>query len=290
MEKITKKRNVGEYFKNGDWSDYWRTAISYAPAHKILIRGYPLPEICGNLTFAETLYLTLRGEIPDEKTSKMLDALLCCVIDHQFITATTVAGRYIASANPDSIVPGIAGSILTAGRNTWSPQESAKLINDAYDMMHREGLSIEETAKKVAQSYYEGKITLPGLGHPTHKKFDPRAERLRELSQLYGLWKEKSQLYGAIHRAYCEISGRNIAINADGMMACVMNELGLEPNEMVGIAILAYMPGIIAHVIEEIKDGVPLRVIPEALGSKYVGPAERHLPQEKMKIKTNVPT
>lgn len=282
------KRNVGQYFKSGDWSDYWQSAISYAPAHKILIRGYPLPEICGNLTYAETLYLTLKGEIPDEKTAKMLDAVLCSVIDHQFISATSCAARYIASANPDSIGPGLAGAILTAGRNTWSPQEACNLINSSYEMMQKEGLSVKETALRVVKDYTENKKIIPGLGHPTHKDFDPRAERLRELAKEYGFWGEKSQLYQTIYDTYREVTGRRIALNADGMMASVMNEMELDVNEMVGVAILAYMPGIIAHVIEEIRDGVPLRVIPEALGAKYTGPEERHLPDDKMKIKTNV--
>ncbi|TAK29612.1 MAG: citryl-CoA lyase [Chloroflexota bacterium] len=283
-----KKRNVGQYLKSNDWSDYWRTEISQAPAHRILIRGYPLPEICGNLTFAETLYLTLKGELPTPTVAKMLDAVLCCVIDHQFITSTVVTGRFIASAFPDSPVPGIAGSILTAGRNTWSPQESANLINESYDRMKAEGLTIEQMAERVAGEYAEQRKQMPGMGHPTHKEFDPRAARLIELAKDNDYWGEKSQLYAAIHEAYNRITGRNLCLNADGAMACVMNEMGLKPMEMVGVAVLAYMPGIIAHVIEEIEDGVPLRIIPEELGSKYIGPEFRHLPADRLKNPTNV--
>lgn len=290
MENLsTRKRNVGQYFKSGDWSDYWRTSISYAPAHRILVRGYPLPEICGNLTYAETLYLTLKGELPTELQAKMIDALLCCVIDHQFITSTVVAGRFIASAFPDSPVPGIAGSILTAGRNTWSPQESASLIHELYNLMTSRNLTVSETAQIVAKDYWEHRKQVPGLGHPTHKDFDPRAERLRELAAHYGLSGVRSELHEQFIQEYWQISGRKIAINADGMMARVMTEIGLDPMEMVGIAILAYMPGIIAHVLEEIRDGVPLRVIPEELGSKYIGPEFRHLPPEKIGIETKVP-
>ena len=36
-----------------------------------------------------------------------------------------------------------------------------------------------------------------------------------------------------------------------------------------------------AHVIEEIKDGVPLRIIPDALGSRYIGHPERHVPKDR---------
>jgi citrate synthase len=46
---------------------------------------------------------------------------------------------------------------------------------------------------------------------------------------------------------------------------------------MAGIAATAAMPGIVAHVIEEIERGVPLRIVPDELGSVYVGPDERHI-------------
>ncbi|MBI2977085.1 MAG: hypothetical protein HYY33_09055 [Chloroflexi bacterium] len=57
--------------------------------------------------------------------------------------------------------------------------------------------------------------------------------------------------------------------------------MDFDPLEMAGIGALAVLPGVIAHVVEEIRDGVPLRVIPDVLGSKYVGEPERHLPQAR---------
>jgi len=60
------------------------------------------------------------------------------------------------------------------------------------------------------------------------------------------------------------------------MMAAIMNEMGLSPMDMVGINLLSYLPGIIAHVIEEITEGVPLRTIADML-IQYNGEPERHL-------------
>ena len=56
---------------------YWRTKISKVGPGEILIRGYPLEELMGNLSFTEVMFLTLRGELPSESEGKMLDALLC---------------------------------------------------------------------------------------------------------------------------------------------------------------------------------------------------------------------
>lgn len=276
----SKLRQLGKYFKSGDWSDYWRTKISYVAPHKVLIRGYPIEEICENLTYAEMCWLTIRGELPTREQARVMDALLCCMPDHQFIASHTPAARFTASAFPESPIPGIASAILTMGSNTVSPQESAEIILAAYDLMQEEGLTREEAARRVVQQYLAEGRRIPGLGHPTHKEYDMRSQALRKVAEDNGMWGEKCQLYEAIQQAFVKISGKKLPINIDGMMACIMTEMGFDPLEMAGIGAMAVMPGIIAHVVEEIREGVPLRVIPEALGSKYIGQPERHLPAE----------
>ena len=42
----------------------WRTALTCIEPNKILVRGYPLDEIMGRLTFGEAIYLLLMGEVP----------------------------------------------------------------------------------------------------------------------------------------------------------------------------------------------------------------------------------
>jgi citryl-CoA lyase len=275
----SKLRNVGKYYQSGDWSDYWRTKISYVEPHKVLIRGYPIEEICEHLTYAEMCWLTIRGELPSAAEARVMDALLCCMPDHQFVAAHTPAARFTASAFPESPMPGIASAVLTMGSNTVSPQESARLILATVDLMAAEGLGRDEAARRMVAQYLEAGRRVPGLGHPTHKREDMRALALRHVTEAAGLWGDKCQVYEAIHRAFCEVTGKALPINIDGMMAAVMTQLGFDPLEMAGIGALAVLPGVIAHVVEEIREGVPLRVIPDALGSVYIGAPERHLPQ-----------
>ncbi|MCC6190044.1 MAG: citryl-CoA lyase [Anaerolineales bacterium] len=274
-----KLRNVGKYYESGDWSDYWRTAVSFVEPHKVLIRGYPIEEICKHLTYAEMCWLTIRGELPSPAQARVMDALLCCMPDHQFVAAHTPAARFTASAFPESPIPGIASAVLTMGSNTVSPQESARLILATVERMAAEDLSAADAARRMVQEYLEAGRRLPGLGHPTHKREDMRASALRSVTVAAGLWGDKCQVYEAIHDAFCELTGKQLPINIDGMMAAVMTQLGFDPLEMAGIGALAVLPGVIAHVVEEIREGVPLRVIPDALGSVYVGEPERHLPQ-----------
>lgn len=280
-ERWEKKRTVGSYMRSGEWDDYWRQKVSHITDGQILIRGYPLTELIENLSYTEALYLTLKGELPTEKEVRVMNALLCGIVDYQFINSTTPAARFVASAFPESSIPGIAAGVLAMGSYTVSPQDSAALINNAYELMEKGNLTKEETARRVVREYQENKKRIPGLGHPVYSEVDPRAAALCQVAKEAGLWGEKSQLYEAIHDEFVKSTGKLICINIDGMMACVGNEMGFDPLEISAIAALSFMCGIIAHVVEEIKEGVPLRVIPPELGSTYVGPPERHLPAKK---------
>ena len=272
-----KIRNVGRYINEGKWDDYWQTGISHAIEKTCLIRGYPLEEIIENITYTETLYLTLRGELPTKEETRLLNAVLCSIPDHQFVASTVPAARFAASAFPDSPIPGIAAGILTMGSYTVSPQNSADFINESHEMMVSHGLSIEDAAIQIVDECLKSKRRIPGFGHPTYRKVDPRSEALRKVARECGFWGQKSQIYAAVHKEFICVTGKEIPLNIDGMMACVLNEMGFDPLEMAGIAAVSYMCGIIAHVVEEIKEGVPLRIIPPEHGAVYTGPDERHI-------------
>ncbi len=96
-----------------------------------------------------------------------------------------------------------------------------------------------------------------------------------------GGWGEKARLFEAIHAALGRRLGKPLPINLAGMVAAVYCELGFDPVEIEALAAVGYGYAIVAHVVEEIREGVPLRVIPDALGAKYTGPAERHIPDDR---------
>ena len=58
----------------------------------------------------------------------------------------------------------------------------------------------------------------------------------------------------------------------------VLLDIGFKPLHMAGLGIMSFLPGIIAHSVEEITDGVPLRYIPKELGAEYIGEPLRHIP------------
>ena len=255
----------------------WATKISRVLEGKVLIRGYSHEDLIGDRSYAEGVYLTLRGEMPTKAEAKMTDALLNSLLDHGFVAASVLAARYCASGNPQ-LIPATAAGLLTAGSNTISPQHGAQFIEDAYQMMSREGLTLEQTAARVIEQVRARKQRIPGYGHPTHKGDDFRATKLWKVAEECGFIGERTRLYQAIHREFVRVTGKtNMCINVDGALACIMTEMGFRPLQMVSIAALAVLPGILAHVTEEIEEGKILRIVRDE-DNDYLGPPERPLP------------
>ncbi len=262
---------------------YFNTKISKTEPHEIYVRGYPLEELMGNCSFGEVLWLVLQGELPDDKTAKMVDALLCCVVDHQFICSVIPAVRYVASSNPQ-VIPSVVAGILTAGDNQFSPQLTAEFIEKAYQKMVDEKLTRSEAAKAVVAEIRETGKRIPGFGHPTHKNVDPRSTRLLELALKEGFAKDHEQtlLYEEIHQEFQKATGKSICMNIDGRMACLMLEMGLSAKAMVAFPVISYIGAMFAHAIEEIEEGIPLRILPDII-TGYNGVEVRHLPDNKRK-------
>ncbi len=274
-----KRRSVGEFMRSGDWSGYWTTRISRAEQGRILVRGYPLEEVVERLSFIEAMWLLIRGELPTRQQAAIWEAAMKVAMDQQFISSAACAARFVASAHPESPIPGLAAGILAHGSVTGSPRPAAEMIYGAYELMQREDLSRDEAAERTVGAHMGG--LMPGFGHPVHKETEPRAEILRRQVRELGGWGEKAQLFEAMHEALQRRLGRTLPINLAGMIAAVYCELGFDPLEIEALAAVGYGFAITAHVVEEIKEGVPLRIIPDALGAAYDGAPERHIPDNR---------
>ncbi len=274
---VRSSRHVGQYVASGDWSDYWSTAISRAESGKIRVRGYPIEELIEHLSYTESAFLLLRGELPDEREAALFDLALRSGMDQQLINSAACAARYTASAFPDSPVPALASGMLATGSVTGSPQEPAEMLREAIDW----GVSDREGATRAADLWLERRGAVPGLGHPLHKDAEPRAVTLRRLALQRDGWRQHGRLLDAIEDELESRKGRRIPINLAGALGALLADLGLDPLAIGGIGALCYGMGLLAHIVEEIREGVPLRIIPEALGAHYDGPAERPLPGDR---------
>lgn len=244
------------------------TEISEVAHGLVNIRGYSHEEIMRSLTFAQGSFLTMVGRLPTPAETRLVEAILNSLLDHGFVASTISAARYIASGNPE-FVPAVAGGLLAAGRNTLSPEHSAQMISYALSLQEEHGWDLDRVAAEVVDEYHSSGRRIPGLGHPFHKDHDFRATVLFELADELGLSGPGADVYRAIHREFLRQTGKTgIPINIDGCLAAVGYDLGLTTDQTVGFALLAVLPGLMAHASEEIASNSALRWIENG---RYVG-------------------
>lgn len=266
-------RHVGQYVASGNWSDYWTTKISRAEKGRIHVRGYPVEELIEGLTYTQSAFLLLTGELPDAREAALFDLILRSGMDQQFINAAVGAARFTASANPDSAIPALASGLLASGSVTGSPQEPAEMLMEAVSW----GVSVEEAAARAVDLWLERKGAVPGLGHPMHKSAEPRVTAVKRVAQQFDGWREHCQLLDVIEEQLEKRKGKRIPINLAGALGAIAADLRFDLLVIGGLGALSYGVAILAHITEEIREGVPLRIIPDALGAHYAGPPERHL-------------
>lgn len=252
---------------------YFSTSVSEVRDGDVNLRGYSLKEVIGKATYAEGAFLAITGRVPSGAEARLLDAMLNSLLDHGYVASTISAARYVASGNPQ-FIPAVAAGILAAGSNTLSPEHSYKLLERTREL--RAGGTLEEGAELIVTEYTESRRRLPGFGHPTHKVSDFRADVLFALAEEVGVAGESVKQFQAIHDVFVRRTGKtNIPINIDGALAAIGHDLGLSANQTIALAVLSVLPGLMAHVNEEIEQNHPLRYIQDG---EYVGkPMTEHL-------------
>jgi citrate synthase len=241
----------------------WQTSVSRVDDGKVLIRGYDLESLIGGQSFTASCFLLLRARLPTPGEERALDAVLNAVLDYALLKPGTVAARYAVSANP-SMVAGLAAAVLSVGSYTLAPEDTARFALAAHERHLAAGTSLAGTAAAIVADVRARKERIPGIGHPLFEGVDPRAQKLKQVAVAEGLWSERADLFELVHRTFVDTIGKpEIPINDVGMMALVMLELGFTPDEMTGIAVLSTMPGVIAHVSEELASGQRIRTVPD---------------------------
>lgn len=248
---------------SGNGKHYWNTSVSDVEKAEVYVRGYGMGDLIGRLSFSAATYLMIRGNLPTPGEARMMDAILCSVLDYALKKPGTVAARYCVSANP-SMTAGLATAVLSVGEYTLAPDEAGRFIMESFAEASRAGTPDDAAAEAVIDRLRAAGRRMPGLGHPNFRVIDPRAQKLKEIAIAEGAWGPTCDWYEALHLAFKAKAGKpDIVINEVGMMAAILGEMGFSPTEMTGIAILSTVPGVIAHVSEEIQSNVRIRTVPD---------------------------
>jgi citryl-CoA lyase len=160
----------------------------------------------------------------------------------------------------------MAVAVMSVGEYTLAPDHSGRFIIDSYNRLKASGEAMDAFAETFVGEYTASGNRVPGFGHPVFRHLDPRAQRLKQIAQQEGCWGEMGDWYEAVHRAFTTLKQRpEIPINEVGMMAAIQAQMGFTPDEMTGIALISSMPGVVAHISEEIQTKTRIRIMPDSV-------------------------
>ena len=240
----------------------YRTGITTHKDGKPYVQGYDLTKLAGKNSFASTIYLILRGELPDEKAEKMLDAILTISIDHGVEPASVVAARNIYSGG-SPVQAAVAGGILALGEYHGGAIEAAMENFAEYKDKGPEALIADFKAKDKR---------VAGFGHKLYDQ-DPRSVRLIELARELGFAGKYVEIAQGVESEFARAE-KKLPLNIDGIIAALLLEMGFESKVGKGIFIIARIPGLVAHVVEEATREKPVRRLSEE-DVEYDGPGPR---------------
>lgn len=244
----------------------FQTAITHITPDGERIRGYELAELAQQNSFANTIWLLLRGELPTESEAKLFEAILTMAIDHGPGTASGQVTRIVASAKT-SIQAAVAAGLLAMGERHGAALESAaKFFSTNY---------ATNDVTTLVKDLKDKKVRIPGFGHAVLTE-DKRSLFLLSLARelkLHGVHAAFAEKIGAELNA---ISSKPLPLNIDGSMAALLLDLGFSPYALTGVFIIARVPGLVAQATEEMANDVGLRRIPEG-DVEYIGPSPREI-------------
>jgi citrate synthase len=257
----------------------WKTAITKVEPNKLLLRGYRIDELMGKITFAQAVFLTIKGELPGEREAKMIDAMLVSSIDHGVTPPSCQAARMVASTGSPLNAALAAGVLAISKHHGGAIEDSQKVIQEAVRRKREMNKTEEEMATILIKEFKEKNKRLPGFGHRIHTR-DPRTIKLFQIASDLGIAGEHVGMAKAIENAMEQDSGKKLPINVDGAIAALLCEMNFPPELANAFFMLARLPGLVAHVYEEQTRMKPMRFI-SPKDHEYDGISERKLEENK---------
>ena len=262
--------------------DWWKTDIIEMRPGVIRYRGYPVEELIGNVSFAQMIWLMLRGELPDEGQARLLDSVLMSAVDHG-PQAPSIAVARMAATCGVGLNNAMASAVNVLGDVHGGAGEQAMALYGAIAERMQRGQAIERATGDEIDNFLAGQGKfVPGFGHRFHP-VDPRAPRLLELVDKAAADGVVTGEFAAIARQLeREIAGRKgklIPMNIDGATAVIYAELGFPPPLARGLFCLSRSVGILAHAWEQSEQGGRNKgPVPRQYTWTYGGPEKRQVP------------
>jgi citrate synthase len=235
-----------------DVADWWKTSIIDMEPGRIDLRGTPVQDLIGNISFPEMIWLMVAGNRPSTAQAALLEAALVSAVDHG-PQAPSIATARMAITCGVGLNNAMASGINALGDVHGGAGEQAV---ELYDFCLQHIGPVEDALGDWCQK--NGPI-IPGFGHRFHKPVDPRAPRLLSLVDEAVSAGTVNGQYAAIaisiEKTLANKKGTPIPMNIDGATAVIYAELGFAAPLARGLFCLSRSVGILAHAWEQKQQG-----------------------------------
>ncbi|MGF1733928.1 citryl-CoA lyase [Photobacterium satsumensis] len=262
-------------------SDWWKTDIIDMSPGVIRYYGYPIEQLIGNVSFAQMIWLMVRGELPAPSQAKLLDAALMSAVDHG-PQAPSIAIARMAATCGVGLNNAMASAVNVLGDVHGGAGEQAVALYQAIAARCEQGeaLDLAIDAEVAAHKELHGKF-IPGFGHRFHP-VDPRAPALmtlvKQAADAGTVTGQFAEIAMGIENHLFQQKGKRIPMNIDGATAVIYAELGFPAPLARGLFCLSRSVGILAHAWEQNNQGGRNKgPIPRNLLWSYEGPESRDL-------------
>ncbi len=233
-----------------------RTAISTSDAHSITVRGRDLSrELIGRIGFADYFHLLVTGEMPGPAASAVLNATLVAIAEHGLVPSVQ-ASRMTLAAAPDALQGAVAAGILGCGSVILGASETAGRMFVEVDQRAGSDGDLAAAAEAVVRAWREKGQPVPGYGHPLHKERDARVDALFGVAQDNGVRGRFVAIAEAVEAVLPAVIGRDLKLNVSAAIPAVLLDVGYPVTALKGVPILARTAGLIAHLNEELQQGI----------------------------------
>ena len=232
------------------------TGISTSDEHSITVRGHDLStELIGKIAFGDYFHLLVTGERPSPAASAVLNATLVAIAEHGLVPSVQ-ASRMTLAAAPDALQGAVAAGILGCGSVILGASETAgRLFCEVDQRAGAEG-DLSAAAEAVVRQWREQRLPVPGYGHPLHKARDARVDALFGVAQAHGVRGRFVAIAEAVEQVLPEVIGRDLKLNVSAAIPAVLLDVGYPATALKGVPILARTAGLIAHLNEELQQGI----------------------------------
>ncbi|MFC5161652.1 citrate/2-methylcitrate synthase [Nonomuraea angiospora] len=135
---------------------WWATAISDISPGVIRLHGYPVEQLIGRLSFADTIWLMLRGEVPSPGQSALFEAALVSGVDHGPQAPSIAAARMAATCGVGLNTAVATGVGLLGDVHGGAGQECMAVLADIRERAAPAPAGVDPTGTGLAGSGLAG--------------------------------------------------------------------------------------------------------------------------------------